>query len=107
MAQKENFVVKNVRFYNFNWNTAAAIGTCSHCTAPESKGGHTTSISKIWFDDADPETATVTRRIKFNFPGNAILFDLDGTTTNMGPNSWATAYLVHNDQPGCKRSEIN
>ena len=31
MPQREFFTVKNVRFYNFNWNDAAALGTCSHC----------------------------------------------------------------------------
>jgi hypothetical protein len=40
----------------------------------------------------------------FNFPGNAILYDLDGSTTGMGPKSWASPYFIHNDQPGCKRN---
>jgi hypothetical protein len=31
MPQREFFTVKNVRFYNYNWNSAAALGTCSHC----------------------------------------------------------------------------
>jgi hypothetical protein len=43
----------------------------------------------------------------FNFPGYAILHDLDGTTTGMGPGSWATAYFPHNDQPECKRDTVN
>jgi hypothetical protein len=35
----------------------------------------------------------------WNFPGRAILYDLDGTTTGKGPNSWATPYFKHNDHP--------
>jgi phage gpG-like protein len=31
MPQREFMTVRNVRFYNYNWNTAAALGTCSHC----------------------------------------------------------------------------
>jgi len=92
MPQREFFTVRNVRFYNFNWNSAAALGTCSHCTAPEDLGGRTSTIEKLWFDEA-----TVTKRIKWNFPGRAILYDLDGTTTGKGPNSWATPYFPHND----------
>jgi hypothetical protein len=102
MPQREFFNVKNVRFYNYNWNKAAALGTCSHCTAPEDKGARTATIQKLWFDEA-----TVTRRISWNFPGRAILHDLDGTTTGMGPNSWATPYFKHNHQPECKRDEAN
>lgn len=32
LAAREDFVVRNVKFYNFDWNEAAAFGTCSHCT---------------------------------------------------------------------------
>jgi len=27
----ENFLIENVQFYNYNWNSAAALGSCSHC----------------------------------------------------------------------------
>jgi hypothetical protein len=89
-----------VRFYNFNWNEAAAIGTCSHCVQPEDLGARTSTIAKLWFD---PET--VTKRIKWNFPGRGILYDLDGTTTGKGPRSWATPYFKHNDQDECEVHE--
>jgi len=39
------------------------------------------------------------------FPGRAILHDLDGSTTGKGPNSWATPYFAHNDQPECTKDE--
>lgn len=102
MPQREFFTVKNVRFYNYNWNNAAALGTCSHCVQPEDAGARTSTLSNLWFDEE-----TVTRRIMWNFPERAILYDLDGSTTGMGPNSWATKYYKHLDQPGCKRDEVN
>jgi len=63
-------------------------------------GARTSTISKLWFDEE-----TVTKRIMWNFPGRAILYDLDGTTTGMGPNSWASPYFKHNDQSACKLDE--
>jgi hypothetical protein len=30
-AKTENFTIKNVTFVNFNVNTSAALGTCTHC----------------------------------------------------------------------------
>jgi hypothetical protein len=30
-VRTEFFSVKNVRFYNFNFNDAACLGSCSHC----------------------------------------------------------------------------
>jgi hypothetical protein len=30
----ENFRVDNVRFFNFDWNEAAALSSCSHCFHP-------------------------------------------------------------------------
>jgi hypothetical protein len=59
-------------------------------------GARTSTIEKLWFD---PET--VTKRIKWNFPGRAILHDLDGSTTGKGPGSWATPYFKHNEQDNC------
>lgn len=45
----ENFVVKNVKFYNFNFNDAAALGSCSHCFHPKStdSGGRTVKFSGL------------------------------------------------------------
>jgi len=97
MASEEYFNVKNVRFFNFDFNDAAAIGTCSHCTQPESSGGFTSRTEKLWFDEA-----TVPRRITFNFPGKGILYDIDGTLTDKGPGSWAAPYFKHNEWAGCE-----
>ena len=27
----DKWIVSNIRFYNYDWGNAAAIGTCSHC----------------------------------------------------------------------------
>jgi len=43
----------------------------------------------------------VPRRIVYDFPFRAIIFDIDGTTTGKGPESWATFYYKHNDWMGC------
>jgi hypothetical protein len=52
-ARSENFEVHNVDFYNFNWETAAAIGTCSHCfhDAATDSGARTVRFSGLSFTD--------------------------------------------------------
>lgn len=35
------------------------------------------------------------RKIRFGYPNKAIIEDLDGTLTGLGPNSWATPYYAH------------
>jgi len=88
--------------FNFNWGTAAGIGTCSHCFHPAStdSGARTTTFEKMFYDEE-----TVPRRIRYQKHFKAILYDLDGTLTGMGPNSWATPFYEHMDQPGCRKSE--
>lgn len=89
----ENFVVKGVKFYNWDWSDAAALGSCSHCFHPAStdQGARTVTYSDLFFD---PDT--VPRRIRYGEPWNAIFFDKDGTLTGLGANTWATfGYLHH------------
>jgi len=78
-----------VHFYNFDWNNAAALGTCSHCfhDAATDEGGRTITTSGFYFHNA-----TVPRRIRYQTPYSAIFHDLDGTLTELGANSWATFY---------------
>lgn len=87
-SRQENFVIKNVHFYNFDWNNAAALGTCSHCfhDAATDEGARTITTSGFYFD------STVPRRIRYQTPFKAIFKDLDGTLTEQGANSWATFY---------------
>jgi len=61
--------------------------------APSSdSGGRTVKFSKLYFDPA-----TVTIKIRYQFPRRDIFLDLDGTLTGIGPNTWATPYFKHND----------
>jgi len=88
-SRQENFAIKNVRFYNFDWGNTAALGTCSHCfhDAATDEGARTITTQGFYFDDA-----TVPRRIRYQTPFKAIFKDLDGTLTGLGANSWATFY---------------
>jgi len=98
----ENMLVKNVKFYNFNFNSAAALGSCSHCFhgAATDSGARTVTFEKLTFDDA-----TVPRRIRYQTPFKAIYYDKDGSLTGLGPKSWATPYYAHHMQKGCSGSK--
>jgi len=93
----ENFQVKNVRFYNFDKAGKAAIGSCSHCFHPAStdSGARTVTFSGLYF------APSVTTKIRYQFPFKDIFYDLDGTLTGKGVQSWATPYFKHNEQPEC------
>jgi hypothetical protein len=97
----ENFQVKNVKFYNFNWNDAAALGSCSHCFHPAStdSGARTVTFSGLEFD------TSVTKKIKYQYPFKAIYYDLDGSLTGKGAKTWATHYYKHHEQPECEHLE--
>jgi len=64
----EFFTVKNSKFFNFNFNDAAALGDCSHCFHPAAtdSGARTTKVSGLVFD------STVTKRIKYQYPFTGI-----------------------------------
>lgn len=53
------------------------------------------------FDDA-----TVPRRITWQETFTEIINDLDGSLTGLGPNSWASFYYPHNEQPECVHSPL-
>jgi hypothetical protein len=98
----ENFTVEGTFFYNFDWNEAAAFGTCSHCFHPAStdSGARTLTTSGLYIDD------TVLRRIKYQYPQRAIFHDLDGTLTGQGEDSWASFNWPHLHQPECVVEEV-
>lgn len=54
-------------------------------------------VSKLEFTDTP-------RRIRFGFPERFIMLDNDGSLTDLGPNTWATYYYRHLDQPECTKS---
>ncbi len=84
--RSENFVVENAKFFNYDFNEAAGFGDCSHCFHPAStdSGARTYTVRGLQFDDA-----TVTRRIKYQYPQRGIFYDEDGTLTG-GANQFAT-----------------
>lgn len=90
-ARSENFSFEGVKFYNFNYNNAAAIGTCSHCWHDNNtdSGGRTVTVSNLYFDE------TVQQRVIYTTPWRTIFHDLDGTLTEKGPNSWFVPYWKH------------
>ena len=98
-ARTENMVVRNVNFYNFEWNDAAALGSCSKCHVGgvSDSGARTVRTEGLYFD------STVARKIRYQTPRKAIYLDLDGSLTGRGPNSWATPYYKHHDQPECEQ----
>jgi len=99
-AKSENHIVRNIRFYNFDWNDAAALGSCSHCFREDAtdSGARTVKVEGLWFDEA-----TVPRKIRYQYPRRAIYHDLDGSLTGKGANSWATPYYAHHDLPECEQ----
>lgn len=96
--RRENFLIQNVRFYNYNWNQAACLGSCSHCWHPQAtdSGARTISTKNLTFGD------TVTKRIKYGFPYKAIFRDRDGSLTGKGAESYASFYTLHLLQKECE-----
>jgi len=96
--------IEDTSFYNLNFNTAAALGDCSHCWHPASTdmGARTISTKNLKFDDD-----TVPRRIRYQYPFRGIFWDMDGTLTDKGADSWATpSRWIHNHVDGkCETSD--
>ena len=48
----EYFTMTGTKFYNYNWNKAAGIMTCSHCwhDAATDSGGRTMIVEDLFFD---------------------------------------------------------
>lgn len=99
----ENFTVEGVSFYGLAHKKSGALGACSHCFHPAStdSGGRTFKTSGLVFDDA-----TVPRRIAWQETFTEIINDLDGSLTGLGPNSWASFYWPHNEQPECVHEPV-
>ena len=101
--RSENFTISGAKFYNYDFNNAAALGTCSHCFHPAAtdSGSRVYKTEKLFFD------ATVTKKIRYQYPFKAIFFDKDGTLTGLGANTWATwafKFLMH---PECQVSDAH
>ena len=112
----ENFSIEGTRFFNFNWSKniwdgetskqmdafPGALGSCSHCFHPAAtdSGAREVRVSGLYFDEA-----TVPRRIRYGFPYRVIFKDEDGSLTEAGPMTWATAHWKHLEQPECSFDE--
>jgi hypothetical protein len=89
-----------VKFFNFDFNNAAALGSCSHCFHPAAtdSGARTVTFTNLAFTNVD-------KKIMYQYPHKAIYYDTDGTLTGKGPQSWATFYYPHHDQSECEHLE--
>jgi len=60
--RSEGFTIEGAKFFNYNFNEAAALGDCSHCFHPAStdSGARTVTVSGLYFDPT-----TVPKRIKY------------------------------------------
>lgn len=96
----ENFSIEDTKFHKFDWGSAAALGTCSHCFHPAStdSGARTVTTTNLSFTD-------VNRRIKYQYPQRGIFHDIDGSLTGKGEDTYATANWVHNHQSECDLQE--
>jgi len=99
----ENFRIDDSRFFNFDWNDAAALSSCSHCFhgAATDSGARTVRSRNLTFDNT-----TVTRIFNYQYPWRSIYLDEDGTITGKGPKSWATNKYVHHNQTECEYKDF-
>lgn len=97
-SRDEGFTVEGTKFYNFNYNDAAAMGTCSHCWHDKNtdSGGRTVTVKDLYFDE------TVLIRVRYTVPWRTIFFDKTGSLTGLEPNSWFVPYWHHLLQPECQ-----
>jgi hypothetical protein len=87
----EGFRIEGTKFYNYDWNNAAALGTCSHCfhDAATDSGARTIRVKDLYFD------TTVPKKIFYQTPWRAIFLDQTGELTGLGANTWAVPYWPH------------
>ena len=99
--RSDRFLIQNMRFYNYNWNEAAALGSCSDCYHEKStdSGARTINTRNLTFD------SSVSKKIRYGYPFKAIFRDHDGTLTGKGANSYASFYQYHLMQPECEHLE--
>ena len=102
--QRDFWHVKNVRFFNFDFNEAAALGGCSHCFKQPAtdSDGRTTTFEQLYFD------TSVTKYVRHQSPKKAIFFDVDGTLTGGEAGSWTIhSSWAHNAWEGeCELNEL-
>ena len=94
--QSSKWLVSGVHFYHFT-DGYAGISTCSHCETPEGdSGAREYRFEKLYWHN-------VTKRVNWLVPKKGILHDLDGTLTELGPDSYVTPFYNHNNWPECTK----
>jgi len=78
--QSDFYRVKNVKFYNFDFNEAAAIGSCSHCFKEPAtdSDGRTVKFEGLTLNDP-----SVSKKIRYQFPFKSIFYGEDDTLTGL------------------------
>ena len=81
----EYFSMSGTKFYNYNWNEAAAFSTCSHCWHDNNtdSGGRTMFVSDLYIDES-----TVQKTVSYSTPFQTIFKDATGGMTGKGADSW-------------------
>ena len=99
----EYFAISGTKFYNYNWNDAAAFSTCSHCwhDANTDSGGRTIDTSGLYIDFP----TSVQKIVSYSTPFMTIFRDADGTMTGHGANSWFLPFYKHLLQPECTQKD--
>jgi len=94
----EYFNMSGVKFYNYNWNKAAGMHTCSHCWHDNNtdSGARHVTVEDLYFD-----TDSVQKIVEYTTPFRTIFLDKTGTMTGKGENSWFVPYFKHLIQPEC------
>jgi len=97
----ELFQISGTKFFNYNWNKAAAFHTCSHCWHDNNtdSGGRTITVWDLFFD------SSVQKIVEYTTPFRTIFFDKTGTMTGKGPSSWFLPYYKHLLQPECSQDD--
>jgi len=93
------FYANDIKFYNFEGNMVA-VETCSHCEhgAATDSGGRTAYFHGVSYNNVE-------KKIRYNIPERAILYDDDGSLTGKSPNGVATFYYPHLEDPACDLDE--
>ena len=95
----EYFEISGTKFYNYNWNEAAAFSTCSHCWHDNNtdSGGRTMYVSGLYIDYPN----SVQKIVAYSTPFMTIFHDATGDMTGAGTNSWFLPFYKHLLQPEC------
>jgi hypothetical protein len=89
--QADFFKVKNIKFFNYDFNQAAPLCSCSHCFKPPAtdSDGRTVHFEGLSFSNTDTPNAL----IRWQEPFKSIFYDADGS---IAPTNGAGGWVVSN-----------